>query len=375
MPPLNVLIKPASSKCNMRCRYCFYADEAKKRDTADYGLMRLDTAEILVRKALSYADGSCVFGFQGGEPTLWGLDNFRTFMDLVQKYDTGRAKITFTLQTNGLLLDEEWAHFLKEHNFLIGLSLDGDRLTHDLNRVDAKGNGTFSRVISAAHLLKKCDAAFNILTVVNSRVARRAETIYHFYQKNGLLYQQYIPCLNPLFEPQETQVWSLTTQAYGSFLIQLFDLWYRDRAQGKFVYIHYFESLLGMLQGYAPASCGMTGFCSAQNVIEADGSVYPCDFYALDEYRLGNVHTDEFADFEARRKPFLEASLAGLEKCRTCRHGYLCRGGCRRDRQTITEIGENRLCAAYMRFFDHAEPKLCLLITGQRTSSQTAGAR
>ena len=197
MPQLNILIKPASGSCNMRCKYCFYADEAKKRAAPSFGAMSMETAENLVRRAVEYAGDGCVFGFQGGEPTLRGLDFFRDFVALVRKYNTGGAKVSYSIQTNGLLLDEQWAAFLKENDFLVGLSMDGDRQTHDLNRVDVKGSGTFSRVLRAARLLEKHEVPFNILTVVNSRVARNVESVYSFYKKNGLLYQQYIPCLDP----------------------------------------------------------------------------------------------------------------------------------------------------------------------------------
>lgn len=362
MPQLNILIKPASGSCNMRCKYCFYADETRKRSTPSYGVMDMTTAENLIRRAMDCAEGSCVFGFQGGEPTLRGLDFFRRFVDLVHQYDAGRAQISFSIQTNGLLLDEQWAVFLRDNGFLVGLSMDGDRQTHDLNRLDSSGSGTFSRVMRCARLLKKYNVPFNILTVVNSRVARSADRIYSFYKENGLLYQQYIPCLDPLYESRGGSSWSLTAEAYGTFLIRLFDRWYADRMRDEFIYIHYFECLAGMLQGHPPASCGMMGTCSVQTVVEADGSVYPCDFYVLDDCRLGSVNTDSFEQMHQRRLPFLEQSRQGLEKCRTCRHGAICRGGCRRDRQGPDGIGENYFCPAYMRFFDHAVPKLLALL-------------
>ncbi len=362
VPQMSILIKPASGSCNMRCRYCFYADEASKRSAASYGTMSLATAENLVRLVMERAEGDCTFGFQGGEPTLRGLDFFRDFTALVRRYDTGRARVHYSLQTNGLLLDGQWAAFLQENGFLVGLSMDGDRLTHDLNRVDANGDGTFSRVLRAARLLERQGVPFNILTVVTSRAARNADSIYSFYKKNGFLYQQYIPCLDPLYEPRGGHAWSLTPEAYGRFLIRLFDRWYDDRMRGEPVYIHYFECLAGMLQGLPPASCGMMGVCSVQTVVEADGSVYPCDFYVLDEYRLGNVNTDSLEAMHQRRLPFLEQSRQGLEKCASCRHGAICRGGCRRDRQGPEGVGENSFCPAYMAFFDHALPKLYKLL-------------
>lgn len=358
MSDLNILIKPASGSCNMRCRYCFYSDEMQKRGLANYGLMRLETADTLIAKALDYSDGLCSFGFQGGEPTLRGLDFFRHFTQTVDRLKKPGKRVLYTLQTNGLALDGEWALFLKENGFLVGLSMDGDAASHDLNRVDASGKGTFNRVMKTARLLRKTGVPFNILTVVNANVARSIDSIYRFYKKNGLLYQQYIPCLDPLFEARGGRPWSLTPEAYGDFLIRLFRLWYADRQRGEFVYIHYFESLLGMLAGRLPPSCGMMGVCSAQNVVEADGSVYPCDFYALDEYRLGNVTEDRFDIFDLRRRPFLEQSQEGLAPCGTCPYGSICRGGCRRDRQYEHGLGTNFLCPAYKKFFSYTLPFL-----------------
>lgn len=362
MKDINLLIKPASGNCNMRCRYCFYGDELRKRESSGRGMMRMETAENLIKKALSYADGSCTFAFQGGEPTLRGLDFFRAFTDIVNKYGAGRRNLHYAIQTNGLLLNEEWAVFLKENGFLVGLSIDGGSEVHNLNRVDASGAGTHSRVMNSARLLARYEVPFNVLTVVTSRAARNITSIYHFYQKNHLLYQQYIPCLDPIFEPRGGNSYSLSPESFGDFLIKLFDLWYADREKGRFLYIHYFENLAGILLGHPPASCGMMGVCSEQNVIEADGSVYPCDFYALDNYLLGNINTDSIEELNLRRQPFLQDSRKGLEKCRSCRYGAVCRGGCRRDRQGLSDIEDNYLCAGYRKFFDHALPKLTMLL-------------
>lgn len=362
MKTANVLIKPVSGSCNMRCRYCFYCDEASKRATACHGVMSAETAYNTIHKILDDADGECSFAFQGGEPTLRGLAFFRDFVEEVRRYAPDRQNIRYAIQTNGLLLDAEWVTFLKENQFLVGLSMDGGSDVHNLNRVDAEGKGTHSRVMRAARLLESAEVPFNILTVVTARAARSIASIYHFYKKNRLLYQQYIACLDPIFEPRGQESYSLTPEAYGNFLIQLFELWYRDRQRGEFIYIHTFESLLGQLLGQAPVSCGMMGVCSAQSVIEADGSVYPCDFYALDDYRLGNINTDSVAQLDEKRLPFLRASLGGLEQCQDCRYRAICHGGCRRDRQEADGLGPNAFCESYLRFFDHAVPRLTQLL-------------
>ena len=351
----------------MRCRYCFYRDEMSRREQAAYGMMAEKTADAVVEKALAYVGGhgDLTMGFQGGEPTLRGIGFYRHLTDTVRALKPAGVRVFYALQTNGLLLDEEWAVFLKENGFLVGLSMDGTKDLHDRNRPDAVGKGTHQRVLKAAALLKAHGVPFNILTVVNRNTARAIDGIYTFYQKQGFAYQQYIPCLDPLGTARGGEPWSLTAEDYGRFLIRLFDRWFKDRMAGKFLYIHYFESLAGILAGH-PGPCGMNGQCMLQTVIEADGSVYPCDFYALDAYRIGNILTDDFAVLEGRHEPFLAASAGGLDACADCRYRPLCRGGCRRDRQMADGLGPNYFCTAYRMFFDHALPGLLELTGGGR---------
>ena len=165
MPPISVLIKPASSLCNMRCKYCFYADITDNREVKSYGIMSEETLENLIKKAFEYASGSATFAFQGGEPTLAGLDFYRKLLQLEQKYNVKKIPVQNAIQTNGYVIDEEWAKFLAENKFLVGLSLDGTRDIHDSLRVDAAGKGTFSRVEKTAKLFKKHGVEFNILCV------------------------------------------------------------------------------------------------------------------------------------------------------------------------------------------------------------------
>ena len=364
MPPVNVLIKPASGSCNLRCRYCFYHDETEKRSVPLYGFMSRQTAQALVQKALAHGGGKCTFGFQGGEPTLAGLDFFRDFVALEQQYLPQGGQIHNAIQTNGTLLNSQWAQFLKENHFLVGLSLDGDELLHDLYRRDGEDKGTFRRVMDAARLLTEYGVDFNILTVVTAQTAKRIGEIYPFFMKQGLTYQQYIPVLDPIGEARGGAKWSLTPELYARFLKKLFDLWYADRAAGKFVYIRYFENLAGMLKGVRPESCGMGGVCGIQYALEADGSVYPCDFYMLDDHRLGNVNTEDFAQLDKAREElgFLSRSMALAPECLRCRYGTLCRGGCYRDRN---DHGLNYYCQAFSTFFPYALPRLMTLIQGE----------
>ena len=359
MRDINVLIKPASGACNLRCRYCFYADEAANREGANYGMMSADTIERVIERAFEAADRSITFGFQGGEPTLCGLDFYKNVVALQKKYARRGVTVNNAIQTNGLLIDDQWARFLAENKFLTGLSVDGHMDLHDMNRVDHQGKGSFARVMQAADTLKRHGAEFNVLTVVTAEAARKIRRIYSFFRKNDLLWQQYIPCLDPLGEARGRTPYALTPSLYSSFLKTLFDLWYEDVCAGRFIYIRYFENLLGMLIGRAPESCGLSGQCALQFVVEADGGVYPCDFYVLDQHRMGNVHEASFEEM-ARTKPaqdFLKAPVLH-EKCAACRYFPICRGGCRRDRDEGGAIALNYFCPAYQEFFEYALPRL-----------------
>ena len=368
MPPLSILIKPASGGCNMRCAYCFYHDEAMNRAVPSYGMMSEDTLETLIRKALDYASGQCTFGFQGGEPTLRGLEFFRLAVEYQQKYNVHNVRIHNALQTNGLVLDGSWARFFKENGFLIGLSLDGGKALHDSLRRDSQGCGTFSRTLRAARLLQSHEVDFNLLTVVTRQVAENITQVYRFFRREGMLYQQYIPCLDPLGEPRGGSDYSLTPELFGKFLKSLFDLWYQDVKAGRFIYIRYFENLLGMLTGRPPEHCGLSGRCALQHVVEADGSVYPCDFYCLDEWKQGNILQDDFTalDKSEAAQKFLRESIALPENCTDCQYRFMCRGGCRRDRELLSAAADsprrNYFCQAYKVFFPYALPRLRELI-------------
>lgn len=361
MPPLNLLIKPASGSCNMGCDYCFYMDEMRHRATPSYGVMSIETLDAVLRKTLAYADRQVVIGFQGGEPTLAGREYFRQVVALQNKYRKPGQVIENAIQTNGYAIDPEWAQFFAENNFLVGLSLDGPKEIHDRYRVDHGGKGTFRQVLRAAEVLRSAGAEYNVLTVVTGHTARRAAQIYGFFRKNRLDYQQYIPCLDPL-EERGGREYSLTPSLYGDFLKTLFQLWYLDRMRGEFVYIRYFESLMQILAGQAPGTCGMLGHCMNQWVVEADGGVYPCDFYVLDRWRLGSLVTDSAQEIAAspRVEEFIGGSTAVPDDCRACRWGALCRNGCRRERELLPghTVPKNYFCAAYLDFFDFAVPKL-----------------
>lgn len=359
MPPIHLLIKPSSGACNLRCRYCFYHDEMEKREQSCYGFMTPETQESMIRRALEYAEGQCTFAYQGGEPTLIGLDYFRRAEELIQKYNRKNLRIDRAIQTNGFALDEEWARFFADNRYLVGLSMDGTKETHDRFRVDAGGEGTFRQVQRTAKMFDRVGVEYNILTVVNTQTAKKIQSIYTFFKKNGFRYLQFIPCLDPLGEEPGQRDYSLTPEAYGEFLCRLFDLWYKDLMNGEEVSIRQFDNYIQMLMGYPPESCGMSGVCSFQNVVESDGSVYPCDFYVLDEWKLGNLNVNSFPELEEKRKElgFVEESRQIHPDCQKCRWLSICRGGCKRYREPRLETGElrkNGFCRSYEMFFAHA---------------------
>lgn len=362
MYPLNLLIKPASGYCNFKCKYCFYEDVAHNREVQSYGFMSTKTLEQIVKKALKFAKDECTFTFQGGEPTLVGLDFYKDLIKFQKKYNKKGLKIHNSIQTNGYLIDKEWAKFLHNNNFLVGISLDGTKEINDINRIDANKEGTYDKILETIGLFNKYKVEYNILTVVTSYVAKNIRSVYEFYKEKNFSYQQYIPYLDPICEKRGNREYSLTPKLYGEFLKDLFDLWYEDITNGRFVYNRYFENIVGIIKGFRPEACGMIGHCTLQNVIEADGSVYPCDFYVLDEQKIGNLIEMDFEDIERKRNEskFIETSLKVEDCCMECKWKNLCRGGCRRDRDENMDgnLSVNYFCESYKEFFEYAIDRL-----------------
>lgn len=362
MPPINILIKPASSACNLTCKYCFYRDVADNRAQAFEGMLSLSRMREVIEAGMEYAEYICSFAFQGGEPTLAGLDFYREVVRLQQRYARSGVNIHNAIQTNGVLIDDEWAQFLAEHHFLVGLSLDGPAELHNQNRPDSKGKGSFQAVMRAVRLFEKYHVDFNILCVVTGRNARSIEKIYRFYRKQGFRWLQFIPCLEPIGQNRGIAQYHLSPEAYGDFLVRLFDLWYDDLKHGEYISIRHLDNWISILLGECPEACNMTGQCSVQFVIEGDGGVYPCDFYVLDEWRMGTVGKDAFADMQKgdTAKRFIAASLHVPDTCQACRWYRLCRNGCRRDRILLPNgvVDQNYYCAAYRKFFSMRESEL-----------------
>lgn len=355
MQSVSVLLKPVSGTCNMKCDYCFYCDEAKKRARESYGMMSEQTLKNVIRKTMLRAEREAVYAFQGGEPTLRGISFFERVVELEKQYNRNGIAVHNVLQTNGYLIDEAWCEFLKKNHFLVGLSVDGIKETHDSFRHTTEGEATFERVCHAADLLKRYGVDYNILTVVNKRTASEIAEIYRFYKEKGWQYQQYIVCLEPFGEKRGEMEYALTPEAYGKFLIQLFQLWYEDAKRGEAPFIRQFENYINLLNGYQPEACEQRGICGMQTVVEADGSVYPCDFYVFDEYLLGNFNENRLDEIYAAPdlSNFIERSAKIADECGECSYYKLCRGGCQRNREFDVRRGtyRNYFCAAYKMFF------------------------
>ncbi|MBR4866807.1 MAG: anaerobic sulfatase maturase [Clostridia bacterium] len=354
------MIKPASGLCNLRCKYCFYRSLSDHL-TGEAEVMSGDTMRKMVDRVFEEDPSQLTLAFQGGEPTLAGLGYFRALVNYVEKKNEKKIPVQYTIQTNGMLLDVEWADFLREHHFLVGLSLDGTQEIHDSLRPRPDDKGSFQQVMRSAELLRRYNVDFNILCVVTNRLARRAEAVYSFFKKNDFKYIQFIPCLDEFGEtPAES--FAPAAKRFGEFYLRIFEQWYRDFMAGDYVSIRWFDNLIHMAQGEAPELCGCMGYCPGQLVIEGDGSVYPCDFYVSDVFRLGNLHDMSFTEMiqSETMSRFVEKSFEHEKECEACDYRYLCRGGCRRDRQNEVDgdIGKSRFCEGYRIFFARFMPRL-----------------
>lgn len=328
MKNVNLLIKPASSLCNLRCEYCFYEDEAQNRTQRSMGVMKEELADELIRQV-----------FEAVDPD---------------------GAVSFAIQTNGTLLNEDWARFLKAEGFLVGLSVDGFREAHEIHRVDAEGNGTWKRVLTAKALLDQYAVDYNALCVVTGHCARHPEKAYGSLKNLGFRYIQFIACLDPIGHDRGQEPWSLTPERYGRFLCRVFDLWYRDWVQGNYRSIRLFEDYVHILLGDGASTCATCGKCGSYLVLEGDGSAYPCDFFVLDHWKIGSIGEMTIADMAASEKTaaFLHWGSVKPVECAACPYRTLCNGGCKNDWYTDATGPHNYFCASFRELLDHALPRL-----------------
>lgn len=346
MKHLSVLIKPASSLCNLKCQYCFYANISSLREVRSYGRMKEDVMEKMIDNIYRDLDEGdhMTFAFQGGEPTLAGLSFFETFTKKVADQKK-KVRVHYAIQTNGTLLNAEWARFLKQHQFLVGLSIDGTSRYHNLNRVNTRGKGTFDTVIQAKGLLDEHQVEYNILTVLTNDLAEHPDEVFAFMQENEVDYIQFIPCMDDL-DAKERSEFALTPERFASFYKRIYDLWEAELLKGNYYSINLIDAIIHLISGHGAFNCGMLGNCKVQYVVEADSSVYPCDFYVLDENRLGYLTEQtlfEMLETKALNR-FLCQKTEPYDYCRTCPFVQMCRGGCKRMKHAMYLNEEETYC-------------------------------
>ncbi|MDY0064087.1 MAG: anaerobic sulfatase maturase [Bacilli bacterium] len=351
MDVLSLLIKSASSSCNLNCRYCFYQDVSAHRKWKNRGIMKAEVVTQLIQNAFQSAKKAVIFSFQGGEPLLAGLPFYEAFVEKVALLNHNNCRIVYSIQTNGVLIDENWAGFFKKNNFLVGVSLDGPEFVHNQNRITNKKEGSFDEVMKGIAHLKKADVNFNILSVLTSTSIVHSKEILSFFKKEAFSYLQFIPYV-PNLDLQENDPYIVTPRQYEEFLNIALDWWEQELNENHLVGIRYFDNIISLILGFQPQSCDLSGHCSNNLVIEADGSVYPCDFYVLDEWKMGSVVDNTFEEIVAhpKSKKFVEDSLQVPTSCLNCSFYQLCKGGCKRYKE-MTNTHNPYYCEAYLAFF------------------------
>lgn len=327
----SMLIKPASSLCNLQCKYCFYHDVASHRETYCYDIIDKKTMRSIVEKTVGYfkEPAQISFAFQGGEPTCAGIEVFKEFIQIVNELKQPYHEIHYSIQTNGTLINDEWIRLLKENHFLVGISLDGFKTNHDAIRVDRNQTGTFDKIMETIQLLKDNEIEFNVLTVLTSELSKHAKELYAFYQKHDLSYLQLIPCLDDF---QHNSGYSLKPHEFFSFYNDFFDEWFKEVKEGIYRSVTLFDNIIPMFVGIPPQQCGYMGFCSMQYVVEANGDVYPCDFYVLDQYKIGNIKDNTIVELAKSKitQSFIQEEKKKCLECQRCRYVELCKGNCKR---------------------------------------------
>ncbi|WP_319585665.1 anaerobic sulfatase maturase [uncultured Desulfobulbus sp.] len=383
----HAMVKPLGSLCNLNCTYCYYLSKQGLLQQPAAPRMSDDILELHIRQYIEAQTGDeVVFSWQGGEPTLMGLDFFRTVVELQAQYKKPQQRIENDLQTNGTLLDTEWATFLKQHNFLVGLSCDGPQRLHDRYRVTKDGQPTHAKVMDAARLLRKHGVPFNALCVVNRENAHYPLDVYRFLTRElGVWRVQFISCVEPkVFRdtaPQHWDAaslpvvdsaqakpgtpdsvvtdWSVDPDDWGRFLCKVWDDWYK-RDYGK-IHVDLFETAVAQSLGWPSQRCITSEFCGKGMAIEHSGDVFSCDHYVYPEYRVGTIsetHWSQMAYSEAQKHFGFAKSRTLPQYCRQCPHLRLCWGECPKNRLVRApdgEMGLNYLCSGMKQFYDHIQ--------------------
>lgn len=381
------MAKPTGSKCNLNCAYCFFL---KKESLYPGSSFRMSDAvmEEYVRQTIeAHRTHRVTIAWQGGEPTLMGLDFFRRSIDVEKRYLRPAMTVENTIQTNGVLLDEKWCSFLHDNNFLVGLSLDGPKELHDVYRRDKKGRSVFDRVIRGARLMQTHGVQFNVLCTVNAVNGHHPLELYRFFRDElKVKYLQFIPIVerdnvNGFNKGNSVTSRSVTPGQYGRFLVEIFDEWVQKDVGSMFIQL--FDGVLASwVRGYSTL-CIFRPRCGEGVALEHNGDVYCCDHFVEPAYLLGNIQDHPLAQLVggARQREFGETKSIGLPAyCRTCDYLFACNGECPKNRFFQTPDGEeglNYLCAGLKHFFRHTEKSMRImasLIRQGKTLSQVMNA-
>jgi len=351
----SLLIKPVSGDCNLHCGYCFYHDRPTD-PYRDQRRRRMSAAvlDALMAQGMALDPRQATFGWQGGEPTLAGLDFFREVVRLQQKHGVSGQSVSNGLQTNALLIDAEWARFLRSYRFLVGVSLDGPATYHDAYRRTPGGQPTHADVLAQLRLLRRYGVECNVLIVVNRVTARHGPEIYDYLLHEGFPYMQFIPCVEVDPATGRPTDFSVEPDAFGDLLCALFDRWYNGGWPEASV--RDFDAILAAYAGQGAPLCCYQERCGDYLVVEHNGDVYPCDFYVREERRVGNILDTPLARLFASPavERFAAHKAAPRPECRTCPWQAYCHQGCPRF-LGIEGRGEHYLCRAYRRFFAHSQ--------------------
>lgn len=360
--PFVAMAKPVGSRCNMHCAYCYYLDKGKYSSHKKQSRMSQGLLEDMIRHTVEASEGPVVsFVWHGGEPTLAGIEFYEKAIKLQKKYLPETWQAWNNLQTNGLLINKKWCSFLRENRFDVGLSIDGSEVVHDANRKDLGGNTTYAKVRASLELLKSAGIQPDILCTVNKATVRNAASVYEALEEMNCPWVQFIPIVVRLpdgsFAPE-----SVTTEEYGDFLLEIFDLWIH-RGLGRFD-VQLFAEMARIMAGGQASVCWMAPECGRAPIIEEDGSVYSCDHFVDPEHRLGNLSENTLQELmdSPTQESFGKSKRESLTShCRKCPWYKFCGGGCPKDRFALSpegEEGQYYLCKGLEKFFAHAVPVL-----------------
>ncbi|MGL4781114.1 MAG: anaerobic sulfatase-maturation protein [Bacteroidales bacterium] len=372
--PIYVMAKPVGALCNLDCKYCYYLDKEELYKNRRNNRMSEELLEAFTKEYIeAQPTPHVLFTWHGGETLLRGMDFFRKALHFQKKYARGR-QITNTLQTNGILLNDEWCRFFKDNNFLIGVSIDGPKHCHDQYRKDKGGHGTFDKVMAGIELMKKHGVEFNILSVVNDYNVKYPLEVYRFFKEIGAQFIQFSPVVERsgercdglrLLSPSDESSalvtdWSVPALEYGKFMTAIFDEWVRNDV-GR-VYVQLFDSTLACFVGEAPGVCVYAKTCGHASAIEFNGDIYSCDHFVFPENKLGNIRRESLISMMLSEKQlkFGDAKRSTLPtQCRECKFLDLCNGECPKNRILRTSDGEkglNYLCSGLKYYFNHVYP-------------------